>query len=70
MHVALEYLAIGILLVAVILAAGQMIEAPARTVETVRAEQLLTAAERLMDKILLTPGYPENWGSDLLPDEN
>ncbi|MEM0345686.1 MAG: hypothetical protein QW189_07220 [Thermofilaceae archaeon] len=68
MHAALEYLAVGLLLVIVILAAGQMIEAPARTVETVKAEQLYTVAERLIDKILLTPGYPENWGADLLLD--
>lgn len=69
MHPLLEYLAIGVLLVVVILAAGQMIEAPSRTLETVRAEQLFTVAERLMDKVLLTPGYPENWGADLLLDE-
>lgn len=70
MHVILEYLAVGILLVVVILAAGQMVEAPSRTVETVKAEQLFTVAERLMDKILLTPGYPEEWGSDLLLEED
>ncbi|MEM1510881.1 MAG: hypothetical protein QW291_09700 [Thermofilaceae archaeon] len=69
MHAVLEYLAVGILLVVVILAADLMIEAPPRTIETVSAEQLYTVAERLIDKILLTPGYPENWGSDLLVDD-
>ncbi|MCX8180856.1 MAG: hypothetical protein N3E41_05740 [Thermofilaceae archaeon] len=64
MNAILEYLAIGVLIVAVLLATGQMIEAPSRTLETVRAEQLFTIAERLMDKILLTTGHPPNWGSD------
>lgn len=68
MHAVLEYLAVGILLVAVLVAAGQMIEAPARTVETVRAEQLFTVVERIMDKILMTPGYPEDWGASLYND--
>ena len=62
MHAALEYLAVGVLLVAVIAAASYMLEAPSRTLESVREEQLLTVAERLMDKILLTPGYPPDWG--------
>ena len=58
-------MAVGVLIVAVIVAASQMVEAPSRTLETVRGEQLLTVAERLMDKILLTPGYPPDWGSDV-----
>jgi hypothetical protein len=65
MNTVLEYLAVGVLLVAVILAAGHMLEAPSRTLETVREEQLLTVAERLIDKILLTPGYPPDWGSNV-----
>lgn len=69
MHAILEYLAVGILLVAVLLAIGQTIEVPTRTTELVKAEQLFTVAERLMDKILLTPGYPENWGYDILSEE-
>ena len=64
-HAVLEYLAVGVLIVAVIAAAGYMLEAPSRTLETVREEQLLTVAERLMDKILLTPGYPPDWGSNV-----
>lgn len=68
MHAVLEYLAIGILLIYIIVAASQMIDAPARTVETVKAEQLFTVAERIMDKILMTPGHPENWGADLCND--
>jgi hypothetical protein len=65
MHAVLEYLAVGVLLIAIIAAAGYMLEAPSRTLETVREEQLLTVAERLMDKILLTPGYPPDWGSNI-----
>lgn len=69
MHAILEYLAVGILLIIVFLAVGQTIDVPTRTTETVKAEQLFTVAERLMDKILLTPGYPEDWGSAILPEE-
>lgn len=58
-------MAVGVLIVAVVVAASYMIESPSRTLESVREEQLLTVAERLMDKILLTPGYPADWGSDV-----
>lgn len=52
-------------MVGVLLVAAQMIEAPSRTIETVKAEQLFTVVERLMDKILLTPGHPPDWGSNI-----
>ncbi|MEM4811192.1 MAG: hypothetical protein QXS92_04695 [Thermofilum sp.] len=71
MHPVLEYIAIGVLIALVLLAATQMIESPLRTAENVKAEQLFTVAERLMDKILLTPGYPYDWGSNtLITQEN
>lgn len=69
MHAVLEYLAVGVLITTLLLVSGYVMEAPFRTVETVKAEQLYTVAERLMDKILLTPGYPEHWGADLTPED-
>jgi hypothetical protein len=65
MHAVLEYLAVGVLLIVVLLAASRMIEAPSSTLEAVRGEQLLTVAERVIDKILLTAGYPPDWGSNV-----
>jgi len=62
---ALEYLAVGVLLVAILIAANQMLSAPAATLDTVRQEQLYTVAERVLDKIVLTPGYPEDWGTNI-----
>jgi len=61
----LEYLAVALLLVVIILAAHQMLSAPAATLDTVRQEQLYTVAERVLDKIVLTPGYPEDWGTNI-----
>jgi len=61
----LEYLAVGVLLVAILLAANQMVSAPKATLDTVRQEQLYTVAERVLDKIVLTPGYPPDWGINI-----
>jgi len=42
-----------------------MISASTGTLTTVREEQLYTVAQRVMDKILLTPGYPPDWGTNV-----
>ncbi len=65
MEATLEYLAVGLLILTLILVANQMIGASVGTLEPVREEQLYTVAERVMDKILLTPGYPADWGRDI-----
>lgn len=33
-------------------------------------EQLRPVAEKLLDKILLTPGYPENWGTNIYVNDS
>lgn len=65
METVLEYLAVAALIVVILLAANQMLSAPAATLETVRQEQLYTVAERVLDKIVLTPGYPPDWGTNI-----
>ncbi len=64
MHVTLEYLAIGVMLVLFISVAFNVVNDVVKQLEHVREEQLYTVAERIMDKILLTPGYPLDWGRD------
>ncbi|MEM1508301.1 MAG: hypothetical protein QXY49_06070 [Thermofilaceae archaeon] len=66
MEVTLEYLAVGLLIIVLILVANQMIGASVGALEPVREEQLYTVAERVMDKILLTPGYPSDWGTNIM----
>jgi len=61
----LEYIAVALLVVILVLAANQMISASTGTLTTVREEQLYTIAQRVMDKILLTPGYPPDWGTNV-----
>ncbi|PLJ78131.1 hypothetical protein [Infirmifilum sp. SLHALR2] len=61
----LEYIAVALLVVILVLAANQMISASTGTLTTVREEQLYTVAQRVMDKILLTPGYPPDWGTNV-----
>lgn len=65
MEATLEYLAIGVLIAVLIIAANQMIGTSTGALEPVREEQLYTVAERVMDKILLTPGYPPDWGTNI-----
>ncbi|RLE60793.1 MAG: hypothetical protein DRJ35_02290 [Thermoprotei archaeon] len=64
MHVLLEYLAIGVLIILFITISLNIITDVTGRLGTVKEEQLFNVAERLMDKILLTPGYPPNWGTD------
>jgi len=65
MNVTLEYLAVGLLIVTILLAFNQVVGSLTPRLESVRSEQLFTVAERVMDKIVLTPGYPEDWGRDI-----
>lgn len=66
MHVILEYLAIGVLIILFITISLNMIEDVTGRLVTVKEEQLYNVAERLMDKILLTPGFPEDWGTNIM----
>uniref|UniRef100_A0A7C4B929 Uncharacterized protein n=1 Tax=Thermofilum pendens TaxID=2269 RepID=A0A7C4B929_THEPE len=66
MEATLEYLAIGVLIAVLIIAANQLISTSTGALEPVREEQLYTVAERVMDKILLTPGYPPDWGTNIM----
>jgi len=65
MEATLEYLAVGLMIVLLILAAYEMMGAVTSTTETTYEEQLYTVAERVMDKIILTPGYPTDWGTNI-----
>ena len=71
MHVALEYITLGFIAVTLVVSTLWSMQALVQGVRVVESEQLYTVAERLVDKILLTPGKPVNWGSDLtLEGEN
>ncbi|QOJ79467.1 hypothetical protein IG193_03125 [Infirmifilum lucidum] len=65
METVLEYITVGLLIIVLVIAANQMMSASLGTVVTVREEQLYTVAQRIMDKILLTPGYPADWGTNI-----
>ena len=68
MHAILEYLAIGILIILFISISISIIYNVTGHLVTVKEEQLYNVAERLMDKILLTPGYPPDWGANFTSD--
>ncbi|AJB41369.1 MULTISPECIES: hypothetical protein [Thermofilum] len=65
MEATLEYLAVGLLIVLLILVSYGMVNATTSTVATTYEEQLYTIAERVMDKLILTPGYPVDWGTNI-----
>lgn len=65
MDVALEYIALALLIVVLVFASFQMVSSTTGTLTSVVEEQLYTVAGRLMDKIILTPGYPANWGTNV-----
>jgi hypothetical protein len=65
MEATLEYLAVGLLIVLLILVSYEMVNATTSTVATTYEEQLYTIAERVMDKLILTPGYPVDWGTNI-----
>ncbi|RLE74968.1 MAG: hypothetical protein DRJ56_06490 [Thermoprotei archaeon] len=64
MHATLEYIGVTLLVAALIIAAQWCAASLLRDVAHARQEQLYTAAERVMDKVLLTPGDPPDWGSN------
>ena len=65
MHATLEYVGVALLVVALILVAQYSALVFTREVGHVMEEQLYTVAERILDKILLTPGEPPDWGWNL-----
>ena len=65
MEATLEYIAVGLLIILLILAAFSLMTTVTSTTETTYEEQLYTVAERVMDKLILTPGYPPDWGSNI-----
>jgi hypothetical protein len=65
MEATLEYIAVGLLIILLILAAFGMMTTVTSTTETTYEEQLYTIAERVMDKLILTPGYPVDWGTNI-----
>jgi hypothetical protein len=65
MEATLEYLAVGLLIIVLVAVSYHMVEAATSTLATTYEEQLYTIAERTMDKIVLTPGYPEDWGTNI-----
>ena len=64
MHATLEYIGVALLLVFVVLVAQYSAANFLRDTAHVREEQLYTVAERVMDKVLLTPGDPPDWGGN------
>ncbi len=64
MHAILEYLAIGVLIVLFLLVAFEVVNLVTGRLVLVKEEQLYNVAERVMDKILLTPGDPPDWGTN------
>jgi hypothetical protein len=65
METSLEYLAVGLLIVALLLVSYSMAETITSSLVTTYEEQLYTVAERVIDKIVLTPGYPTDWGTNI-----
>ena len=62
MHATLEYIGVTIAIIFIILIAQYSLAVFLRDTAHVREEQLYTIAERIMDKIVLTPGDPPDWG--------
>ena len=62
MHATLEYIGVTLSLIVMILVAQYSLAVFLRDTSHVREEQLYTIAERVMDKIVLTTGYPPDWG--------
>ena len=63
MHAILEYIGVMLSMIVLLAITNCSLMIFARDALHVREEQLYTAAERVMDKILLTTGYPPDWGS-------
>ena len=70
MYAALEYVAISLVAVVLVLSTLSSMHALVQGVKLVESEQLYTVAERVLNKVLLTPGRPINWGTDLTVTED
>ena len=64
MHALLEYLGVTLSMVMLLIITNYSLVVFMRDVIHIEEEQLYTVAERIIDKILLTPGYPPDWGSN------
>ena len=62
MHAILEYIGVTLIIVIILFSTMYAINASTTRLSHIKEEQLYTVAERLMDKIILTPGYPYDWG--------
>ncbi len=65
MHVSLEYIALGILIIVFLVATMYVIQNTMSKLNQVYEEQLYPVTQRILDKILLTTGYPADWGDNL-----
>ncbi|RLE84521.1 MAG: hypothetical protein DRJ67_10410, partial [Thermoprotei archaeon] len=70
MYAALEYVAIGLVAVVLVLSTLSSMHTLVQGVKLMESEQLYTVAERVLNKVLLTPGRPINWGTDLTITED
>jgi len=62
MHITLDYLVVGLIIIIVLaFSANSIFSLTSVNLQHVQEEQLNPLAERLLDKILLTPGEPLNW---------
>ncbi len=66
MHAALEYIALGIIAILIVTVSLGLSQIVFNNVVTVKEEQLYTVAQRVMDKIILTPGNPVDWGANFV----
>jgi len=62
MHAILEYIGVTLIIVIILFSTIYAVNASTTRLSHIKEEQLYTVAERLMDKIILTPGYPYDWG--------
>jgi len=62
MHAVLEYIGVTIIIVIILFSTMYAINTSTTRLSHIKEEQLYTVAERLMDKIILTTGYPYDWG--------
>jgi hypothetical protein len=71
MHITLDYLVVGLIIIIVLaFSANSIFSLTSVNLQHVQEEQLNPLAERLLDKILLTPGEPLDWGNIYKYDED
>ncbi|MEM1547382.1 MAG: hypothetical protein QXP91_13110 [Candidatus Methanomethylicia archaeon] len=71
MHITLDYLVAGLVIIIILtFSANSIFSLTSTTLQHVEEEQLNPLAERLLDKILLTPGEPLDWGNLTITYDN